>query len=192
MIALHSTIHNCSIPLLSYPLACDLMVNPIRKPPHRTVYFPELHRSIGVVDDSIFKLLVEVSIIQKDVWIPIPSVEVSFDWFHRLYNPLQLSIPRQDDKCCVCAGPTRIDGEASRGEYLVMLFADFSVWKRVSSLLYKHDIIYIYMQKPLLGRGKENHGPYRRWRTSRDENSRRWGWMAEKKEHYQNYYQAWK
>lgn len=130
VVTLHSTIHNCSIALLSDAFLCDFVVNPIGVAPHGAINLAKFHRRTGVVLDSIFEGIVEVAIVQEYVGIVVPAVEVSLDRFHGFNNTIQLLVPREDDEGGICPRAVCFDGETTGGENLVMLLTDLPVsWK---------------------------------------------------------------
>lgn len=107
------------------------MIDPVRETPHGVVNLAELHRSTGIVLYGGLELLVEVAIVQKNIWIMVPTVEVPFNRLERLDNAIQLLISCEDDKSgvgtrglCDFGG---INGHAASREDLVMFFADFPV-----------------------------------------------------------------
>lgn len=77
VITLHATVHDSSITLLSDALLCDIDINPIWVTPHAGVNLSKLDCRASVVPDSLHECGVEISIIQKDVWVVEPPVEVS-------------------------------------------------------------------------------------------------------------------
>lgn len=130
VVTFHSTIHNCSIALLSNAFLRNFVVNPIREAPHGTINLAKFHRGTGVVLDSIFEGIVEVAIVQEYIGIVIPAVEVSLNRLHGFNNTIQLLVPREDDEGSVCPRAVCFDGKTTGSENLVMLLTDLPVsWK---------------------------------------------------------------
>jgi hypothetical protein len=132
MIALHASIHDRRITLLSDTFPSHLIVDPVRVTPHAVVDFAKLHGSTGVIQDGIFELLIKVAIVQKHVRIMPPSVEVALDGPDRLDDAVQFFISREHDEGCVGLGPGRFDVHTASCEYLVMFLTDSSVLRAVS------------------------------------------------------------
>lgn len=131
MVALHATIHNSGVSLLPNTLFCRLQIDPVRVTPHIRVYFAEFDSSAGVVHNRLLKCLIEVSIVEENIWIMKPSVEMPFHRFNGLDNTLQLLISRQDYQrgvrpWCICFGL-----DASGYEDFVVIFAYFTMEKSV-------------------------------------------------------------
>lgn len=76
MVTLHPSVHDSSIPLLSDTLLRNFMVNPVRIAPHRTVNFAKLCAAAGIILDGVYKLLIKLDIVQKNVRVIPPSVEM--------------------------------------------------------------------------------------------------------------------
>lgn len=55
------------------------MIYPIRESPHAGVNLSKLNRTTGVVLNSVLELLVEDAVIEEDVGIVVPAIEVTFD-----------------------------------------------------------------------------------------------------------------
>lgn len=127
MVTLKTTVHDSGVSLLSNTLLCNLGINPVGVSPHLGANLSKLDGSGGVVADGVLEGLVEVSIVEEDIWIMIPSVEVSFNRLHRLDNTLQLLVSSKDDECAVHSLSRRVGLETSSDKYFVVLFADFSV-----------------------------------------------------------------
>lgn len=127
MVALHATIHNGSVSLFSYSLSCSIDVHPVWVTPHGCINLSKLDWRARVVEDRLFESRVEVAIIQKDVRIVEPAIEMSFDRFDRLQNSFQLLISSQHDKGGIGAWFPSVDFgvEATGMENFVMLFTDF-------------------------------------------------------------------
>lgn len=87
VIAFHSTIHDDLIPLLSDPFSGYINVDPVRIPPHARVYLPKLNGRAGVIHDCVSEVGIKVAIVEEDIWIVEPSVEMSFQGFDGLYYP---------------------------------------------------------------------------------------------------------
>ena len=79
MITFHTTIHNSGISLFPDSLLGDFMVYPVRVPPHAIIDLSKLNGSASIILNGVFELLVKISVIQKDVRIMPPSVEMTFN-----------------------------------------------------------------------------------------------------------------
>ena len=93
----------------------------------RCVDLAKLHRSAGVVFDCLFEILFEVSVIEEDVRVVEPTVEMTLDAFDRLNHTVQLFISCKDNEGGI--GPGLPCGlfrvEAACGKDSVIFFADF-------------------------------------------------------------------
>ena len=98
VIALHASIHDCLISLYLDSLLRYRLVHPVRVAPHTGIDLAELGLGACVVGYRVFEGLFEFSVIEENVGIVEPSVEVSFNGFDRLYDPVKLLIARQNDK----------------------------------------------------------------------------------------------
>lgn len=84
MVAFHSTIHYVSITLFLNALPGNLGIDPIWKVPESAFDFTKLHRSADMSLDLCFEFLVEVGVVQKDIWVVKPLVEMSLNRPDRL------------------------------------------------------------------------------------------------------------
>ena len=78
MIALHTTIHNRFVSLLSDSFFCNIMINPIGVSPHGRIYLAKFYRRACVVANRFFECRVEVAVIEEDVGIVEPPIEMPF------------------------------------------------------------------------------------------------------------------
>lgn len=134
MITLHSSIHNGSITLFADTFLRDFVIHPVGVTPHAAIDFAKFHGRTGVVFDGLLERIIEIAIVQEDIRIIEPPVEVSLDRFDRLCDTLQLLIPGQDDKRGICPGTISVHWKTTRSKDLVMFFAYFSVWSRSKAL----------------------------------------------------------
>lgn len=127
VIALHASVHDGGITLLSDALFRDVEIGPVRVSPHVGRNLAKLYGRAGVFQDLLLERRVEVTIVQEDVRIVKPSVEVSLDRLDRLQYTLQLFIPGKDDKCGIGSWSVdlRLRVETARYEDFVVLFAYF-------------------------------------------------------------------
>lgn len=79
MIALQATIHDSGITLLCNALSGYSGVQPIWKPPHIRPDLAKLDGTRSVVENGILEIVVEVSIIEDNIGIVVPSVEMSLE-----------------------------------------------------------------------------------------------------------------
>lgn len=126
MVALETTIHDCGVSLLRNAFLGDLGIDPFGKAPHFGTDLAKLNRSRRVVLDDILEGLIEVAVIQEDVWVVVPAVEVTLDGLDGLNDTVQFLIPGEDDEGAIDPGLGCVWLEAALDEDLVVLFADFS------------------------------------------------------------------
>lgn len=129
VITLHATVHNGGITLFSDTLSGNFMVDPVGKAPHGAIDFTKLDTAAGVVEDGVLEVLVKVTIVQEDIWVVPPSIEVALNRLDRLYDTIQLLIPGKNDKGSVRSGARGVDIQASGGKDFVMFFANTPVQK---------------------------------------------------------------
>jgi hypothetical protein len=133
VITLHTTVHDSSVTLFPDTFLGDLVVNPVGETPHGVINLAKFHGSASVVLDGGPELLVEVAIVQEDVRVMIPAVEVALNRLERLDHTFQLLVPCQNDKGSIGArflvDTILVNGQTARREDFVMLFANFSVGK---------------------------------------------------------------
>jgi hypothetical protein len=79
MIALHATVHDGLVTLLCDAFLRDCGVGPLREAPVLCRYLTPLNGCACVVQDSLFERLVEDSVVQKDIRVVVPPIEVSLD-----------------------------------------------------------------------------------------------------------------
>lgn len=79
VITLHTTVHDGGITLFSDALLGHVVVDPVREAPHGGIDLAELDIRADVLTDLVFEGRVEVAIVQEDVWVVEPSVEMSFN-----------------------------------------------------------------------------------------------------------------
>lgn len=127
VVALQSSVHDGLVSLLPDAFPCNLMVDPIGETPHALVDLAKLDRGTGVIPDCLFEFLVEVAIVQEDIGVVPPSVEMSLNGLERLDDALEFLISREDNERGVCPRTAGVDVEASGSKDLVVFFADFSV-----------------------------------------------------------------
>lgn len=129
MVAFQSSVHDSSITLLGNALLGDLGVNPIGESPHVRTDLSELNRRRSVVADSLLELFVEVAIVEENVGVVIPSVEMSLHGLDGLDNTIDLLVSREDDKGSIGAGLAGIGLKTTGHEDLVVLLTNLSVTK---------------------------------------------------------------
>lgn len=122
VIALHSSIHDRGVTLLSDAFLGNLMIHPIRVTPHGIINLAKFHGRTGIVLDGRLERFVEIAVVQEDIRVIKPPVKVSFNGLDRLDDTIQLLIPGKDDEGSI--GPRTIcfDWKAACGEHLVVLF----------------------------------------------------------------------
>lgn len=134
VIAFHSTVHDGGITLFLDALFGNLMVNPIRESPHAVVNLAKFNLRTGIVLDRCLEFLIEVTIVEENIGVVPPPVEVSLDRLERLDHAFQLLISSKDDEGGIGAGSLcnliRLNGHTAGSKDFIMLFADFSVKRR--------------------------------------------------------------
>ena len=131
VITFHSTVHDGRITLFPDTFLGHLVVHPVGESPHGGIDLAEFHGGAGVVLHGGLEVLVKVTVVQEDVRVVEPAIEVPLDRLERLNHTVQLLVSGENDEGGVgpgALGTIGIDGHTARGEDLVMLFADFSVW----------------------------------------------------------------
>jgi hypothetical protein len=126
VVALHTAVHDGVVSLLVDALLGHLGVDPVGVPPHVRANLAKLDRALGVVPDGVPEGLVELPIVEEDVGVVVPPVEVALDRLHGLDDALQLLVSREHDERSVGAGLARVGLEAACDEDLVVLLTDFS------------------------------------------------------------------
>lgn len=121
--------------MLSDTFLGDLMIHPIRVTPHGIINLAKFHGRTGIVLDCRLESLIEIAVVQEDIWVIKPPVKVPFNGLHRLDDTIQLLIPGQDDEGSIGAGTIRFDWKAACSEYLVVLFTYPPVKTEESTLL---------------------------------------------------------
>lgn len=59
----------------------------------------KFNSATGIVQNGLLECSAEFGIVEEDVWVVIPSVEMPLDGFDRLKNTIQLLISCQNDEC---------------------------------------------------------------------------------------------
>jgi hypothetical protein len=132
VITLHTTVHNSSITLFSDALLGHIVINPVGEAPHTGIDLSKLDVGADVLADFIFEGRVEVAVVQEDVWVVEPSIEVSLNRFERLEHTFEFLVTGEDDESGVGAWLVSLDDRVLTAcdEDLVVLFANFPVEHR--------------------------------------------------------------
>ena len=85
-----------------------------------------------MVSDGLSEGRIKLSVVQKDVGVIEPSIEMPLHRLDRLYYSLQLHIPCQDHKDCVRPPAISLRFETARHKDFIVFLADFSVPSKVS------------------------------------------------------------
>lgn len=127
VITLHATVHDGGVALLSNALLGYVDVDPVGEAPHARVNLSKLDGGAGVVANHLLEGRVEIAIVQEDVWVMEPSVEMSLDRLERLKNTLELLVACEDDKSGIGARLVHLECWVltARDKDLVMFLADF-------------------------------------------------------------------
>ena len=79
VVAFHTAVHDCSVALLANTFLGNLVVDPVGETPHGIVNLAKLHRGTGVILHGSHELVVKVTVVQEDVGIVVPAIEVTLD-----------------------------------------------------------------------------------------------------------------
>lgn len=128
VVRLHAAVHDGLVALLSDALFRDVDIHPVRIAPVFGSNLAELDVGGRVISDRVLEGLVEGAIIQEDVWVVKPTVEMPLHALDALNHPLQLLVPRQHDKGSIRALALRLERGvgAPSMEHLVVLFANLA------------------------------------------------------------------
>lgn len=128
MVTLHASVHDGGVTLFPNALFGDFMINPVGVTPHGLIDLAKLNGGAGVVLDRRLEGVIEITIVQEDVRVVEPAVEVSFNGLERLNNSVQFLVSGKDDEGGICArGVGFLDGETAGSEDFVIFFAYFPV-----------------------------------------------------------------
>lgn len=132
MVTFKAAVHDGGVALLRDAFLGNLGVDPFRKPPHVRADLAKLDGGGCVILDGILEGLIEVAVVEEDVGVVVPAIEVALDGLDGLDDTVQLLVPGQDDESSVGPGLGRVGFQAALDEDLVVFLADFSVTVRVS------------------------------------------------------------
>lgn len=82
VVALKPSVHDSRVTLLGDALLGHFLVYPVRIPPHLGPDFAKLDGGGGILLDSLLERLVEIPVIEEDVGVVVPAVEVALDGLH--------------------------------------------------------------------------------------------------------------
>lgn len=102
MIALQTTIHDGRVALLCNTFFGRFHVHPVWISPHVGSNLPKLDSTRCVVRDRRLEGIIEVPIVEEDIGVVVPPIEVPLHRFQGLNNPVQVTVPRKDNECSVC------------------------------------------------------------------------------------------
>lgn len=143
MVTLEATIHDSRITLFSNTFLSNLVVDPVRVSPHLGANSTKLDSTRGVVADDILERLIELAVIQENIGVMKPSVEVAFDGLDGLDDTVKLLVPGEDDESAIGTGLVDfgLGVETTVDKDLIMFLADFPV-ERTTAL-----VSYVYMYR---------------------------------------------
>ena len=167
MIALHATIHDCAVTLLSDTLLNNRRIRPVWKTPVLWRDFAPLHCRLCVIADSLFEGRVEITVVEEDIWVVEPPVEMTLDRLDRLQHPIQLLVSCEHDKCGIGSWCLDVGLEAASDKGFVMLFTDFSRYRSVG--LTRCSLMTVYIPDRRRCAGRHQHPSGRRVRMPHHE-----------------------
>lgn len=94
VVAFQTSVHHSSIALFSNALCSNLGVDPIGEPPHIRSDLSKLNVARSMISNGLFKVVVEIAIVEEHIGVVIPSVEVSLDRLDRLQYTVKLFVSR--------------------------------------------------------------------------------------------------
>lgn len=133
MVALHATVHDGTVTLLGDTLFGDLGIDPVGESPHVGADLAKLDGTRGVVANRLLEGLVEVAVVEEDVGVVVPAVEVALEGANGLDDTIELLVSGENDKGSVGAGLLVVGHLAAGEEDLVVLFANLADGGRGSS-----------------------------------------------------------
>ena len=126
MIALHPTVHDSRVTLLLNAFFCDSRIHPVREPPLLWTDFPPFHLATCVIHYRLLECRIEVSVVEEDIRVVEPAIEMPLDRFYGLEYTIQFLIPRQHHESCISSGPAYLRLETTCYKGFVVLFAYFT------------------------------------------------------------------
>lgn len=126
VVALHASVHDSLVALLADTLLGDVLVGPVRVAPVFRADLAEFDGGGGVVEDGLAEGGVEVAVVEEDIGVVEPAVEVTLDGLERFDHAVQLLIPGQDHEGGVGSGCAVLDFgvETAVDEDLVVFLGD--------------------------------------------------------------------
>jgi hypothetical protein len=125
VVTFETTIHDSGVALLGDAFLRDLGIDPVGIAPHVGFDLAKLHSRGSVVRHRLLEGRVEVIIVEENVGVVIPPVEVTLDGLDGLDDTIQLLVSREDDEYTIGSGLAGVRLETSGHEDLVVLIADF-------------------------------------------------------------------
>lgn len=126
VITFETTVHDGSVALLRNAFLGHLLVDPVGVSPHVRADLAKLNVRRGVLLHSLLEGLIEVTIVEEDIRIVIPAVEVALHRLHRLDHTIQFLVSGEDNEGSIGARLAGVGLKTAGNEDLVVLFADFS------------------------------------------------------------------
>lgn len=81
MITFHASVHDRSVSLFGNAFPSDFGIDPVWESPHAGVNLSELYWRTRIVRYRLLECRVEVAIVEEDVRVVIPSIEMTLNGF---------------------------------------------------------------------------------------------------------------
>lgn len=132
VVAFQSTVHDGSISLLCDAFLGHLVVGPVREPPHVGTYFAKFDGARSVISYRLLEVIVELAIVEENIGVMVPPIEVAFHRFEGLQNTIEFFVSGQDHKGSVGTGLAGVRLQAASDEHLVVLLGNFPTARQFS------------------------------------------------------------
>ena len=177
VVRFHSTIHDSCITLLRNTLLGDLWIYPVWETPHAGINLSKLNRGASIVGDCLLEVFVKVAVVQENIWVMVPSVEMALNGLDGLQDTLKLLVSGQNDESSVCLWLSSVWNGTSSNEYLIVLLAN-----PPADLLVANSKV-----------TPEHHIPDLWWRSARGKHAMCWArWMANEEHQNEDQNNTWK
>jgi hypothetical protein len=138
MIALHAAVHDGAVALLSDALLHDRRISPVWEAPVLWRDLAPFHYRLCVIANSLLESRVEVAVVQEDIGVVIPPVEMSLKRLDGLNHAVKLLVSGEDHNCRIRARAFCVRFEAAYCERLVVLLTDFPVSRQSPAMSWSY------------------------------------------------------